>query len=124
MKTFHPSSSVSRHKPSAHRTTFLKRADSEIPPKGSLRDLGGRLSLCRSSLVDCLSTRLTVRSIGGFQEMATRVDCFAASDIDPGAVYWTYEVVNKGLHHWIGCPLGRLQHTDVEVRRQESDQSA
>lgn len=25
------------------------------------------------------------------------------------------EVVDKGLHHRIGCPLGRLQHTDVEV---------
>ncbi len=53
--------------------------------------------------------------------MATQVDCFAASDSDPDAACWANEVVDKGLHHWIGCPLKRLQHTDVEVRRQKCD---
>ncbi len=121
MKTFHPSWSVSRHKPSAHRTTFLKRATSDKQPKDSPLDLVERLCQCRILLVDRLSTRLSVRSIDGCREKAIQVDRIVASDSDPGAVYWANEVVNKGLHHRIGCPLGRLQHADVEVRRQKRD---
>ena len=85
---FHPSSSVFRRKLSAHLTTFLKRVASDKQPEGLPLDLVERLSQCRSSLVDRLSTRLSVRSIDGYQEKATQADCFVASDIDPGAVYW------------------------------------
>ncbi len=121
MKTFHPSSSVSRRKPSAHRTTFLKRAASDKQPEDSLRNLVGRLSQCRSSwrIVFPLVyqfDRLTVvrkgNSGGSHRSQRHRSRC---------GLLGTYEVVNKGLHHWIGCPLRRLQHTDVEVRRQKCD---
>ncbi len=71
--------------------------------------------------MDRLSTRLSVRSIDGCQEKATQVDCFAPSDIDQVRFAGANEVVDKGLHHWIGCPLGRLQHADVKVRREKCD---
>ena len=31
------------------------------------------------------------------------------------------KVVDERPHHWVGCPVGRLQHTDVKIRGQERD---